>query len=150
MPANTAPIFTLTPNVGRAVVGASANTNGLGTGTIATDIMLVFTAGANGSWLSKVRFHPAASAAATATTATTLRVFVSTAASGATTGGTNVWLIGEISAAAQTADHSTSATNPLEFPLNFAIPTGQTILVASHVVNSANTAWHATCFGGDY
>ena len=48
MPANTAPIFTLTPDVqwGTTTV-ATANTAKDGTGTVLT----VFTAGANGSYV---------------------------------------------------------------------------------------------------
>ena len=49
MPANTTPIFTLTPNIGKGSV-STANTNRDGTGTIAT----IFTAGANGSKISEI------------------------------------------------------------------------------------------------
>lgn len=144
------PAFPQTPNIGVAKVGASANTNGLGTGTVGTDIMKVFTAGANGSFVEGVQFHPAASAAATATTPTTIRLYLSSIASGSTTGGTDTFLIGEVSAAAQTADHSTNGTNPLWIAVNRDIPAGYYLHATAHVVNAANTQWHAVAFGKDY
>ena len=149
MPANTSPIFTLTPNVGTANVTA-ANTRSDGNGTIATDIYKVFTAGANGSFFNTVRLAPTATAASTATAATTFRIYLSSIGSGATTPGTNVWQLGEVAAAAQTADQTTTATYFLEFPVNRAIPANYTILVSMHIVANANTAWHATGWGGDY
>jgi hypothetical protein len=151
MPANTSPIYTLTPNIGTATITASttANTKSDGTGTIATDILKAFTSGANGSFIEKVQFSANASAAATATTPTTLRVFLSTVSS-STTANTNTWLLGELSAAAQTADHSTNATFSLTLPLNIRVSTGYYIHVSTHVVAAANTSWQAIVFGGDY
>jgi hypothetical protein len=149
MPANTSPIFTLTPNVGVAAVTA-ALTDSQGTGTVATNIFKAFTAGANGSFVWRVRWNPTASVAATTTTATVARVFYSTVGSGATTGGTNTWLIGEITLAAVAADHSTAPTSPLEIIINMAIPTGTFIHVSNHAAPAASTNWQAMCIGGDY
>lgn len=150
MAVTATPVFPQAPKIGNAVVGGTANTNGLGTGTVGTDIMKVFTAGSNGSFVEGVQFHPAASAAATATTATTIRLYLSSVGSGSTTGGTDTFLIGEISAASQTADHSTNATSPLWIPVNRSIPSGYFLHATAHVVNAANTAWHATAYGRDY
>jgi len=149
MPANTSPIFTLTPNVGLAAVTA-ANTKSDGTGTIATDIFKALTSGANGSWVSRVRWNPTATVAATSTTNTVGRVFLSTKTSGATTGGTDTWLLGEVALVSVSADHSTAPTNPIELMLNMAIATGYTILVTNHAAPAANTAWQAIVIGGDY
>lgn len=149
MAANTNPIFSLTPNVGTTAITAQ-NTSSAGGGTIATDIFKAFTAGANGSWVSRIQFDPTATAAATATTATTLRAFISSQTSGATTAGTNTVLIGEISAAAQTADQTTTATASLVIPCNFALTPAWTILVTSHQTLAANTSWQVKVFGGDY
>lgn len=150
MPANISPIYPLTPNtpVGK-VVGASANTKSDGSGTIGTDIILIFTAGANGSYIESVRFIPTASTAATATSATTLRLFLSSQTSGATTNA-NTSLLAEITAAAQTADHSTTAISFFEIALNKKIQANYTLLASAHVVNAANTAWVAVAFGGDF
>jgi hypothetical protein len=151
MAQNTSPIFVLTPNIGTATITSSttANTKSDGTGTIATDILKAFTAGSNGAYVSSVRFSPNASVASTATAATTLRVFLSSQTSGATTN-LNTWLLQEIAAAAQTADVSTSATYYLEVPINRIIPASYTILVSTHVAANANTTWQAIVFGGDY
>jgi len=151
MPANTSPTYTLTANLGRGVITASttANVKSDGTGTIATDLVKVFTAGANGSFIERIVFMPQASTAATATTPTTLRAFVSSITSGATTNAdTNN--IGEVSAAAQTADHSTNAIFPLVIPVNERIPASYTILVSTHVVAAANTNWGVVVWAGDY
>lgn len=149
MPANTTPIYTLTPNINGANVTA-ANTKSDGSGTIGTDIYKCFTAGANGSFVSKVRFSPTATVASTATAATCFRIYISTKTSGATTPGTDTWQIAEISAAAQTADAPTANTYPIEIPINVAIPASYTVLVSNHVVANASTAWVAVVFGGDY
>jgi hypothetical protein len=152
MPANTSPIYTLSPALGSGQLTPSvtANTKSDGAGTIGTDIIKVFTADAtNGSYVSSLRFCPYATVAATATTSTTLRVFISTQTSGATTAA-DTWLFAEVSAAAQTADHSTNATFAIEIPINRILPPSYTILVTQHVVAAANTGWHATVFAGNY
>src|SRR5262245_8856730 len=149
MPANTSPIFTLTPNVGNAKITA-ANTNGAGTGTVATDIFKALTAGANGTFVQRVRFNPCATTAGTATTATVGRVFYSTITSGATTGGTDTWLIGEVTLASVTADSSSAPTSPIELMLNMAIPSGSFIHVTNHAAPAANTFWIVTVIAGDY
>lgn len=150
MPANTNPVFGLTANFGPvAITAALTKSDGTATG-IATDIFKAFATGASGSWISKVRFSPCATTANTATTATIGRVYLSTQSSGATTGGTNTWLIAEVTLAAQTADSSTAATNPIDVPLNIAVQTGYYVLVSTHHAPAANSSWQAEVFGTDY
>lgn len=147
---NKDPIFSKVGRVSGIAIGGAANVLSSGVGTIATDIFLVFTADAtNGSFVSRIRLQPVAAVAATATTATVHRIFVSTKTSGATLQA-DTWLIQEVAAPAQTADQTTTPTNFIEVPLNFALPPSYTILVASHHVNAANTGWTATVFGGNY
>lgn len=147
--ANTAPIYTGTPEIQGVVIGTQ-NTRSDGNGTIGTDIWLAFTADATeGSFVSKIRFNPIASVAATATAATVLRVFIADVTSGATTS-SNCRLFQEIPAGAQTAAQTTTATFFHEIPLNFGLKAGQSILVTTHVANNANTNWQALVFGGDY
>lgn len=148
MAQNTAPVFSLTPNV-KGVAATAANTVGDGGGTIGTDIFLAFTAGANGSWVSHLRLQAVASVAATSTTNTVLRVFVSSVGSGATTNA-NTFCIAEVNLPAVSADHSTAPTNSLDIPLKFALASGWFIHITNHAAPAANTRWHATCFGGDY
>lgn len=149
MPANTSPIFTLTPNIGVNVIGVSANVKSDGAGTVATDMMKVFTAGTNGSYVSRIRFNPFASSAATATAATVIRIYYSTVGSSTTTSA-DTHLIYEFAAAQQTADQTTTATFYIEVPLGFAMPASSFLHCSSHIVNNASTGWQAVCFGGDY
>lgn len=149
MAANTSPIFTIAPNIGLAAVTA-ANTKSDGTGTIATDIFKALASGPNGSWISKAIWTPTATAAATNTQATIGRLFLSTKASGATTGGTDTWALGEVSLALVSADSSTAPVNQITVALNFAIPTGYTILCTNHAAPAASTAWQLMILGGDY
>ena len=150
---NTNPIFILTPNIGKAVwlSSTTANTKNDGTGTIGTDILLVFSAGSNGSWIEKLRFTPNASAAATAITPTVIRVYISTQNSGSTTNA-NTYRWDEITAPNPSggADQATVGTPYLEIPCGFTLPTSNYILVSMHHAAAANTSWAITCVGGDY
>jgi hypothetical protein len=148
---NTAPIFTGTPRVGFTTI-TSAQNNSQGSGTVGTNIYLAFSAGASGSYLQKVRFTLGGASANTASTAGVLRVYISSVNTGTTTQ-TNTYLYQEVTAAAQTPNVITTltgATYPIDVPLNFAIPSGQNVLVGASAVTSANTVWNAIVFGGDY
>lgn len=156
--ANTAPIFSLTPNVGAVLIGttsAQVKSDGTSAGS-GTDLMYsVFATGASGSFLQAVRFNVVASAAATNSVATTLRIYESTvstsvgSAAGATTNA-NTHLIAEVSVPIISASHSTNATNYYEIPINKAFPTGRWILVSQHIAQTTNQNWKAHAFGGDY
>lgn len=158
MPANTNPIFALTPNVGTVLLGTtSAQVKSDGTSSGATtDLMYsAFASGANGSFVQRVRFNSVASAAATNSVATTLRVYLSTvsttvgSAAGATTNA-NTFLLAEISVPIIATSHSTNATNYFDILLNIAIPASRWILVSQHIAQTTNQAWNAKVFGGDY
>jgi hypothetical protein len=149
MAANTSPIYSLTPNIS-GIEPTAANTNSDGTGTIGTNIFKAYTAGANGSYISVIRWSAVGTAAATSTTATVGRIFVSSINSGTTSPGNNTWLLAEYSLAVQSTDHSTNATFFIEVPINKALPGGWTILVTNHAAPAANTAWQAVVYGGDY
>lgn len=147
---NKEPIFTLVPQIGTPKNLSAANTKSDGAGTIGTDIFKIFEAHAtNGSYVSSVRVTPFASVAATATTATVIRIFLSSQTSGTVTSA-NCWLLQEIPMPTQTADHSTVAIFPNEIPINRAIPAGYTILATTHAVPAANTGFMAIAFGGDF
>lgn len=151
MAANTNPIFTLTPNVGRLAITASsgANTASDGSGTVGTNIYLLFTGGSNGSFVSRLRLHPYASAASTATNASTFRFYLSTQGSGSTTA-SNTALFQEIALASVTADITTTALSPIDVPINFVVPSGSYILVSVHLAQAANTGVQILAIGGDY
>jgi purine-nucleoside phosphorylase len=116
---------------------------------IGTDIFKIFTAGANGSFVEKIRLSPVAIVAATATSATVHRIYVSSVTTGVTAN-TNTFLIAEVQASAQTADQTVTATFYYEIPLNIKLNANWTILVSTHIVNAANTNWTAVAFGMDF
>jgi hypothetical protein len=148
MPANIDPIYTKNGEISSVLVTA-ANTSSAGGGTIGTDIFLAFTADAtNGSFVQRVRFIPVATAA-TSTTATVGRVFISSVTSGATTSA-NTFLIGEITLPVVAADNATTAVIWFDIPIGFAINPSYTILVTNHAAPAANTNWRAVVMAGDY
>lgn len=151
MAANTAPIFTDVPVVGAGVWTASltANTTSTGVATLGTSSILVFSAGVDGSYINRVRLSPAGSVAATATTSTVARLYVSTVASGATTA-SNTFLFAEVALPSQTTDQTTSAISFVEIPCGFYIPTGYYLHLSMHHAAAANTQWTCLAFGGNY
>lgn len=151
MAANTVPIFTSVPVIGKGIWtnSSTANTRNDGNGTIGTSMVLIATGSTDGTFLNRVRFMPTATAAATATTATVIRVYLSTVGSGGTTSADTV-CIGEVSAASQTAASASVAATPIDFPLGFAIPSGYYLLFSMHHAAAANTVWEATVYGGNY
>lgn len=158
MAANNLPIFTLTPNVTGTKIGttsAQVKSDGTCAGS-GTDLMYgAFITGSNGSYIERVRFSPVASAAATNSVATTLRVYLSTVTStvggspGATTSA-NTLLLGEVSVPAISASNSTAAVATFDLLLGFAIPTGTYIHVSQHVAQTTNQSWQGLVIGGNY
>lgn len=148
MPANTAPIFTLTPHVenGGAVLGPSANTSLDGTGA---NVYRVYTAGANGSYIDEVVFKPVASPVATA-----IRLFfcsdTGTFTPGTTNTAANSSLIEEVGAPAVTVSQ-TSAGPRLSIQMNRALPANTKLFVSFGTSTGASgTGYAVTVFGGDY
>lgn len=153
MPANTAPLWSLTPNVGRVGITtttAQVKSDGTSAGSGTDLVFKAFTAGANGSYVDRVRFFSVASAAATTGVATTLRVYLSTVASPGATTNSDTFLIGEVSVPAISSSHSTNATNYYDVILEQVIPTGTYIHVSQHVAQTTNQRWNAIAIGGDY
>lgn len=153
---NTNPIYSLTPNVsaGQLTPSTTANTKSDGAGTIGTDMIKCFTAGAAGSnaagsQVSSIRLQCYATVANTATTATTIRLYISSKTSGVTTNA-DTFCFQEVSVGSQNADHSTLATFPIEVPVNKSINNAYTILASIHAAPAANTGWQVEVYGGDY
>jgi len=145
------PIFGQTPKTGLAIWlnGSTANTKNDGSGTIGTDIMLAYTAGANGAYIDRIRLYPVATTASTATTATVARIYISTKTSGATAN-TDTHLWQEMACPSQTADQPTVATYPVDVPAQFRIGANETILFSMHHVAAANTMWECLVFATDF
>lgn len=150
MPANFNPIYSVQPSVqGSTAIGATALAQSNGSGTLNTSLVPVFVAGVSGSYVQRIRLQPVAGVAASATAASVLRIYTANIGLGTAFTG-SAFLYQEIAVGAQTADQTTTGTAFIEVPLNFALPSGSAILVSSHVINTANTAWAGTVFGGHY
>jgi hypothetical protein len=137
MPANTAPIFTLIPKTSwGATAITTANTAKDGTGTILT----VFAAGANGSYVQRVRFRPSGTAVQTVA-----RLFINNGSTNATAA--NNILFDEITLPAITGSE-TAAQPSLEIPLNFGLPVGYLLNIT--IGTSVAAGWYVSAIGGDY
>lgn len=148
--ANTKPIFSAVPILGANKITA-ANTNGLGSGTIGTDISRLLAPSTDGTYVSRILLTAAASAANTNTVATIFRAFISTiSGNNATIGGTDTFLIGECYMPIVSADSSTAQTSPYFIPVGFALPSNYGLIITSHIAAAANTQWHAVAIGGNY
>ena len=118
MPANTSPIFTLTPQVEWSTTMYGANTGNLSAGTT----YMAFSAASNGSYVQKIRFkHQSSNVNSVATVA---RVFINNGASTGTAANNTIW--DEVTIASNTAVQN-AATITYELPLNFALPPFYTI-----------------------
>jgi len=138
MAAGTAPIFTEAPRTDWGVVPlATANTTiDLTSGTI----LLVFTAGADGSYLSRIKFRSLGT-----NTATVARVWINNGATTATLANNILW--GEITLAATTVSQ-VAALVDYEMPLGFAIPAAYRVYCTTGTTVAAGYA--VSVVGGDY
>ena len=141
MPANTSPIFTLTPSVEWTTVNMTAGNTGNLTG--ATTSYLVFTAGANGSYVQKIRFRHQSNNSNNVQTV--VRVFINNGGAIGTIANDTIW--DEITIGALTASQTVASAN-YELPLNFALPAGYTIYCTLGTGVAAGI--QATVIGGDY
>lgn len=151
MPANTAPIFTGTPKVSLIQIPTtSTNVHSLGgSAAIGTNLYVAFTAGANGSYVQKIRFQFTSTTNTINAAATVFKVYHSTVNTGTPTTA-QAALIADIQSPAQTIGSVTTSAYPIEVPLNIAMPANTYILVGQTVAATTNSAWFATVFGGDY
>ena len=150
MPANTSPIFGLTPNVNwTAITNTAVNTGSDGSGVIGTNLFKAFTAGSNGSFVQKVRYTVTANTSSLTSVATTLRAFISDVGTGAVAAADSA-VLGEVSVPAISVANAINATNFYDYPVNFAIPSGSFVLVGQHVAQPTKVAWSAMVIGSDY
>lgn len=138
MAANTVPLYPLTPIVTVGNVITTVNTAKDGTGTV----VLLYTAGANGSKPESIVFR------ATGTNvATVARVFVNNGATPTTA--TNNSLFAEITLPATTLSEVAALSDMrYQFPDNFRLPATYRIYLTIGTTTATNIA--ATCFGADY
>lgn len=139
MPANTTPIFTLTPNCKGSDIQA-ANTARDGSGSLVT----AFTAGANGSLLNKITFTNDA-AAVGASVLKVVRVFVTD------TAGLNPGLRAEALLPLITSSNTVlGATVTITFTDGLVIASGQIVKVTQSLCATAADNTHVWAEGGDY
>jgi hypothetical protein len=137
MAQNTSPIFVGVPNFGIGTNITSANTAMDGTGTVVG----VFTAGANGGYVRRLR----AKALGT-NVATVLRIFINNGSTNATA--TNNVLFGELTLAASTASNSASVAADYEYPMNLVLPAGYIVNVC--IGTAVSAGWIVSGEGGNY
>ena len=143
MAANTVPIYTKTPNIGFSTLIQTANTAKDGTGTV----NLIFTAGANGSRVERVRAR-----AVGTNVATVLRIFINNGSDPTTA--TNNVLYTEKTIAATTLSEAAelalnefpNTTDPAGFPLY--LPAGYRLYCTIGTTVAAGL--RVSAFGGDY
>ena len=138
MAANTSPVFALTPliNVGAPIT--TANTAKDGTGTV----KLIYTAGAAGGYIQKIRFHSCGT-----NTASVARVFINNGAD-PTTAANNI-LYADISLPATTnSEIAQILTAEVELTMGFAIPA--TYRIYWTIGTTVAAGWQGICVAGDY
>jgi hypothetical protein len=160
MPVTATPIFVQTPNNGalNAILStAMTNTKAFdGTEATGTNMVLVFTAGANGSRVDQItcRFASTNGATASGTSAASLIRFWINNGSVNTTAGNNIFL-GEVAMAATavtalatavtTVNYLTLPTGGLNLPASYRIYAGSTV-----AAGGTNIAFAISAIGGDY
>jgi hypothetical protein len=155
MSASVQPQFTQRANIQTVKFGGTALTTSDGSsGSVGTSMILLFTPGANDSYVEAVRIIPVGSSASASYSATVARIYISTVNTGSPTA-TNTHLIAEIAIPAATVDQTTVAVNWFDVPLGMRIAgsgatTPQYMLISSHIVNGSNTNTQAICFAADY
>lgn len=135
MPANTVPIYPLTPKPSWDTETAANNTY-TGTGTVGT----VYTAGANGAYVAAIKLKPNGT-----NVASVARFFLNNGSDNNTAA--NNALIGEITLPATTAI-ATASLIELMLPLNMPIPASYRIMWV--LGTTVAGGWTATAVAGDY
>lgn len=143
MPANTQPIFSISGDVSSdsgtsfssALTAAANDYTGAGANNV-----LVFTAGANGGFVQRLRFK-----ALGTNVATVMRVFLNNGS--ANTTASNNTFFDEIALPATTAS-ATAGTPTIDLPINLALPAGFRIFVGLGTAVAAG--WNVTPVAGEY
>jgi hypothetical protein len=139
MPANTTPIFVLTPNIGFGRI-TSANTTSDGSGSLTT----VFTAGTNGSRIDFLTITNSQSTAAVSS-AMVIKVYLTN------TSGTNPRMLQEVTLPAVTRTTSAvGTTTTISFSNGLIIPSGTLVQVSQSVYAGVQDQNDVVVRGGDY
>jgi hypothetical protein len=147
MPANTTPIFTVTPDInwgttnpiGTVAVTSTAATSYDGT----TSAVLLYTAGTNGSFVQKLVFE----AAGTNATASVARIFINNGSTNATAANNTLFM--QYSLPTSTASNTT-ATSHVEVPLMLQLPASYRVYILISSSANLGAGWFVTVVAGDY
>lgn len=161
MAANTAPLYPLTPNAGVAgnlfystVLTNTKAYDGTDTVTaIPSPLLLLYTAGVNGSRVDSITVRYTSTVGATVsgtTTASLLRLWINNGT--ANTTASNNTLLAELAIPAQAmVALNTSVVLPLTIPAGFVLPAGYKIYGGITVaIGGTNAALTVSILGGDY
>jgi hypothetical protein len=154
MPANTAPIFPLTPQVSVGALLSTAATAAKaydGTDAVGANMALLCTAGVNGARIDKVRikYSGTAGAAPSGTTASTVVRFFINNGSVNTTAANNTFFA-DVSVPSVVMSN-TNVNGEFEVPLNVAIPAGYKLYANNSVaVGGTACALALTALLGDF
>lgn len=110
------------------------------TGATATHNKLVFTAGANGGFIQRLRFK-----AIGTNTASVARIFINNGSANTTAANNSFY--GEVSLPATTAS-AVAATVEIDYPMNFALPPNWRIYVG--IGTTVAAGWVCTPVAGEY
>jgi len=147
MPANTSPIFTITPKVswgttnpiGTVAVTSTASTSFDGT----TSAVLLYTAGSNGAFVQKIIFE----AGGTNSTAAVARIFINNGSTNGTAA--NNTLFTQFSLPTTTVSN-TVATAHIEVPLMLQLPASYRVYVLISSSANLGAGWYTSVVAGDY
>jgi hypothetical protein len=141
--ANTIPIYSAqgdqSVNAGTGMAPTLTTAAADYTGVSANN-KLVFTAGANGSYVDRIRFK-----AIGTNTASVARIYINNGSTATTA--TNNSFIGEVSLPGTTATN-TAATADIDYPLRIALPPNWCIYVG--LATTVAAGWVPTVLGGRY
>ncbi len=146
MPANTSPIFILTPDRG---INGGARLSGANTTrdlSSTSNASILFSGGTNGSRVDAIDWVHS-STGATASVATIGRLFQCS-----DTSYSNPRLIKEISLPVITPNQTATVgqTQPMTFTTPLFLPSGYSLVVTLGTAQSAGNYYDVTCYGGDY
>lgn len=136
MPANTSPIFVLTPRNWFSSTGTSANTALDGTGTVVT----IATAGSNGAKVARLRLTHLGT-----NVATVVRFFVNNG--GANTTASNNMLVKEVTMAANTLSQVAAS---IEVEVDLDLPLAPTYKLNCTIGTAIASGIAVQAEGGDY
>jgi len=146
MPANTSPIFILTPDRG---INGGARITGFNTTrdlSSTTNAVILFSGGTNGSRIDAIDWVHSSSGV-TASVATVGRLFQCS-----DTSFSNPRLIREISLPVATPNQTATIgqTQTMSFTTPLVLPPGYSLVVTIGTAQSAGNYYDVTCYGGDF